>query len=169
MTSLPPISAHCLEAQTALEQDPLALPAAVEAHVRTCMACSELRILWLAMEEAPEVAVAPGYFEDLGFRILRKLPSRSGGARRTAALWLAAAALVGAVGLGATGFYLGRAVRVPMVEAAQPRPAVEATETNETPFFETEDALSQLSNLSPEAADRALQRLEAAKPAASAP
>jgi len=167
MTTPRPISPTCLPVLAALEEDPLTLSAPVEAHLRGCPSCSEARIFWLALEEAPEVEVAPGYFEGLPFRILRKLPARRSGLPRAAAFWLAAASLLAALGLGTTGFYLGRAVRTPMVEAALPRVPAETLEGSETPFFETEDALTQFSRLTPRAAEEALQRLQQAKPAPS--
>ena len=164
----PAITPPCLAALAALEIDPLTLSASVEAHLRRCSPCSEARILLLAMEEAPEVAVPQGYFEGLGNRILRKLPSRRAGLRASAVVWLLAAGLLLALGLGTTGFYLGRAARAPMVEASLPQPLLDPSEqANEAPFSETEDPLSQLSTLSPAEAESALKRLQATPPARS--
>jgi hypothetical protein len=161
-------STLCPAALAALEKNPLDLPASVEAHLRGCPACSEAQVLWLALEEAPEGEAPAGYFEGLGFRILRKLPTRRGGLRRSAAFWLAAAGLLAALGLGATGFFLGRAMRAPLVEASQPKGWVEALDPQtETPFVDAEDPLTQLTNLSPRQAEAALARLQA--PAPSAP
>jgi hypothetical protein len=158
---LPQPPGPCAAAQAALEADPLSLPPAVAAHLRACPACSEARILWLAMAEVEPVEAPAGYFEGLGFRILRKLPARPVALKRRAALWLTAAALIGALGVGLTGFFAGRAVRAPLVEAAQPRSLAEPQA--ETPFAEpdSEDALSELSTLTPEEAEAALQRLQA--------
>jgi hypothetical protein len=167
MTSLlHPPSGPCLTALAALEQDALDLPATVAAHLRVCPTCSEARVLLLALQDCPKVEVPGGYYEGLSFRILRKLPSRRAGLGRPAAFWLAAAALLAALGLGGTGFFMGRAMRAPMVEAAQPKGFADAIDPQiETPFVETEDALTQLDQLSPQQAEEALQRLQAVKPA----
>ena len=167
MNSERPIPVSCQTALAALELAPLELPEPVQAHVRTCLACAEARVLWLALEEAPEVEVAPDYFAGLSFRILRKLPAGKV-VRHSASFWLAAAGLLAALGLGATGFYLGQAVRQPMVEAAQPKPLAEPLEgSNETPFYETEETLTQLSDLSPQQAETALLRLQGQEPASA--
>ena len=168
MSEHPPLSAPCLTALAALEKDPLEVPPGVAAHLRSCLACSEARILLLALEEAPEVEVPLGYFEGLGFRILRKLPARRAGLRASAGFWLMAAGLMVALGLGATGFYLGRAARPPLVEASLPKaPADPGEPPPESPFSESTDALSQLSTLSPQAAEKALSRLQAQPPSHS--
>jgi predicted anti-sigma-YlaC factor YlaD len=166
MTSLPhPPSGPCLTALAALEQDALALPEAVAAHLQRCPTCSEARVLLLSLQDCPEVEVPQGYYAGLSFRILRKLPSRRAGLARPAAFWLAAAGLLAALGLGGTGFFMGRAMRAPMVEASQPKGLADAIDAQvETPFVETEDALTQLDRLNPQQAEEALQRLQAVKP-----
>ena len=114
------------------------------------------------MEEIPPVAVPKGYFDGLSFRVLRKLPAHRSGVGRQAATWLAAAALLAALGLGATGFYMGQATHAPMVEAAQPKGVADTLDASaETPFLEAEDPISQLSDLSPKDADSALTHLQA--------
>ena len=151
----------CQTALAALESDALNLADPMAAHILRCPACSEARILLLALEEAPEVEVPEGYFEDLGFRILRKLPARRARQLPSAGYWLLAAGLITALGLGVTGFYMGRAARAPMVEASLPRPLLDSAEQqSEAPFAEGEDPLSQLSALSPAEAESALQRLQ---------
>ena len=151
----------CQTALAALEADPLVLPGPVAEHLQVCQACSEARVLWLALEEVPPVAVPAGYFEGLGFRILRKLPPRRAPFSRRPVLWLAAAALLGAAGMGLTGFFMGKAVRAPLMEAAQPRDLPQHPDPQaETPFVDAEDSISQLSNLSPKEADETLRRLQ---------
>ena len=160
----PSLPAPCATALAALEGHALDLAPAVEAHLRACPACAEARVLLLALEDIPPFAEPEGYFEALPYRILRKLAPRRPGAKRQAALWLLAAGLVGAMGVGATGFLLGRAVRQPVVEASQPRGLADSLDPqDETPFTEDDDALSRLSDLSAAEADAALSRLQAAQ------
>jgi anti-sigma factor RsiW len=155
--SFPPIPEACLQALAEIEVDPLQLTAATEAHVRTCPACSETRIAWLAQADAEAQAPA-GYFERLPDRILSKLPS---GPRRRwphLALWAMAAAVMLAVGTG--GFWVGRANRTPMVEATLAPPAADPHETlPDTPFQEGEEDYAQLPNLSPEQARKVIERV----------
>jgi hypothetical protein len=149
---------RCQQALDAIEADPLSLPEEIQAHLRTCGACREARVHWLAQEEAPQALAPAGYFEQLPRRILRKLPSgRSGGSRRI--LWLAAAGLALALGVG--GYLAGRVQRTPMVEASlAPTPSELSELVSEAPFGEGDDAVSQLSELSQEDAEAVLQRLE---------
>jgi len=151
----------CLEALAAIEADPLDLPGPVEAHLRGCPACSEARVSWLAMEDAPPAQAPAGYFDHLPGRILRKLPTRP---RRSLhlGLWAMAAGLLMAVGVG--GFWLGRANQQPLVEAAVTPATVEAPAAlPDTPFMEGEDEVAQLRKLSPEEAKALLDGLEPAK------
>ena len=163
MPERPTLQPACLEAFAALERDPLLLPAGVERHLGTCQACSEARVWLLAMEEAPPVDAPQGYFEGLPYRLSRKLPARRAGIGRTAAVWLAAAALMAALGLGATGFYLGQATHAPKGVADTLDPSAE------TPFQEAEDPVNQLSELSPAEMEAALQRLQASPPSHARP
>jgi hypothetical protein len=151
------MSERCQQALQAIEADPLDLPEAILAHLRTCPACSEARVHWLAQEEAPVPLAPAGYFEQLPRRILRKLPSgRAKGSRHTV-LWLAAAGL--AIALGVGGYLAGRVQRAPMVEASlETSDPVELVA--DAPFDEGEDVLSQLSEMSPEDAEAVLRRLE---------
>jgi len=154
----------CTTALAAIEQNPLELPAEVLTHLRTCPACAEARVHWLALEEAPYALTPAGYFERLPARILRKLPAKPSLLQRSSKwLWIAAAAvLMGGVGLG--GFWLGNANKKPLVEATLPRTSSEIQELiPDTPFQESEDAMSQLSNLSPEEAEAVLKRMEASQ------
>ena len=170
MPEHPTLPTACTQASEALERDPLQLPALVEAHLRTCLSCSEARVFLLAMVDDPPVDVPQGYFEGLGYRILRKLPARRAAINRTTGMWLAAAALMAALGLGATGFFMGQATRAPLVEAAQPRGVADTLDPSaETPFLEAEDPVNQLSELSPREAETALERLQAAPSAATGP
>lgn len=150
---------NCLEALAAIEVDPLDLPPEVEAHVKACAGCSETRVTWLAMEDAPAALAPAGYFDQLPGRVLRKLPSRPRAGNRQAALWALAAGLLMAVGFG--GFWLGRANRQPLVEATYTPSAAELPAAlPETPFMEGEDEVAQLRGLPPEKADTVLQGLE---------
>ncbi len=139
----------CQQALLAIEASPLELPGEVETHLRTCPACREARVLWLALEPTPEVLAPLGYFDQLPDRILRKLPP----ARRRWSnparflLWAAAGILVVAAGLG--GYMAGRVNRTPLIEAAVPRTPSENLEA-ETPFQNPDDDLNQLLTLSPE-------------------
>ena len=154
----PPVPEACRRSLAEIEADPLGLSEASEAHVRTCRACAETRVAWLAQEES--VALAPqGYFEHLPGRILGKLPTRSR-RRPHLALWAMAAALLLTVGAG--GFLAGRANRTPMVEATLVQPAPETRDATlpDTPFQEAEDDYAQLPNLSPEEAHRLIDRVK---------
>ncbi|MGA2081294.1 MAG: hypothetical protein ABSH53_11865 [Holophaga sp.] len=156
---LTPIPEVCRQALAQIEADPLALTGAAEAHVRTCPACFEARVAWLAQEEASAQAPA-GYFERLPERILSKLPT---GPRRRPSypvLWALAATLLAAVGAG--GFLAGRANRAPMVEAElAPPPAVAYPHEAlpDTPFQEGEDDYAQLPEMTPEEAHRFMERV----------
>ncbi len=153
-----PIPEPCQHALKAIEADPLELPEEVLAHLRACPACSEARIHWLAQEEAPAVLAPAGYFEQLPQRVLRKLPAKR--ARRPhAILWLAAAGLALAMGVG--GYLVGRVQQAPLVEASLEATPADLNELlPDTPFAEEDDVLSQLSDLSPEEAEAVLQSLE---------
>ena len=159
-------SQACREALAAIEQDPLELPPAVAAHVARCPACAEARVQWLAMEDAPPALAPDAYFDQLPGRILGKLPARPASRGQHRWLWAMAAALLVAVGVG--GFFLGRVNREPMVEATL-APSVqdpaEAQALPETPFHLGDDDMTQVRQLSPEAARDLIKRLdtEAAK------
>ncbi|BDU73361.1 hypothetical protein [Mesoterricola silvestris] len=149
----------CLEALAAIEADPLDLPAEVEAHVRGCSGCSEARVTWLALDDAPAALAPAGYFDQLPSRIVRKLPTRPRAGGGHGALWALAAGLLMAVGAG--GFWLGRANRQPLVEATYTPAAAELPAAlPETPFMEGEDEVAQLRKLTPEKADTVLEGLE---------
>lgn len=152
----------CQRALAAIEADPLDLPEDVQAHLRTCLSCREARVLWLAQEEAPAASAPHGYFMALPQRVLRKLPAqRMRILRRHPVLWLAAAGLALALGVG--GYLVGRVKNAPVAEATLAQPAVDLNElTPESPFDEGDDALSQLADLSPKDVDKVLQRLESA-------
>ena len=150
----------CLEALAAIEADPLALPPQVEAHVKSCMACSETRVAWLAMEDSAPVPVPAGYFDHLPDRILMKLPAKPRRGYLHPTLWALAAGLLVAVGAG--GFLLGRANRQPMVEAnLAPAPQELPAALPETPFLENDDTMAQLHKMSPKEAKALIDRLDA--------
>ena len=92
--ALLPLPDRCAQALSALQADPVDPSAEAERHLRTCRACAEARVAFLAQEEAPEVLAPAGYHERLPDRILAKLPARAPLHRRLAPLtWAAAAAM----------------------------------------------------------------------------
>ncbi len=152
----------CAGALLALEADPLDLPGDVQAHLRSCRACAEARVLWLAQEEAPLALAPAGYFERLPGRILGKLPAGRRPATRRAG-WLAAAAALLALTAG-SGFWAGRANREPLVEASTSRTPAELKESQpETPFHDKYEVIEQFQSLSPEEAQALLKQLEKAE------
>lgn len=152
-----PLLPLCQQALAAIEADPLNLPEDVLAHLRTCPACNEARVHWLAQEEAPTVLAPAGYFEHLPQRVLRKLPARR--QHHHPILWLAAAGLALALGVG--GYLVGRIQQAPLVEASLEDSSMDLSEfLPEAPFAEEDDVLSQFNELSPEDAEAVLQRLE---------
>jgi hypothetical protein len=167
MTQPLPIPEACTHALEAIQADPLEPGAEAEAHLRTCRACSEARVAFLAQEEAPEVLAPAGYFERLPDRVQRKLPARPRLLHRVRPLaWAAAAALLMAVGAGA--FWAGRANRTPLVEATLPhQPEVTATtlSVSDTPFHDREEEAAQVQTLTPEEMKALLNRLDAPQPA----
>ena len=162
MTEPLPISEACSRALDAIGADPLEPGAEAEAHLRTCRACSEARVAYLAQEESPEILAPAGYFERLPERVLRKLPARPRPLQRIRPIaWAAAAALLMAVGAGA--FWAGRANRTPLVEATLPRqPDVTATtvSVSDTPFHDREEDAAQVQTLTPEEMKALLNRLD---------
>jgi hypothetical protein len=153
----PPISDACSQTLAEIETDPLNLSPEGAAHTETCPACAETRIAWLAQEDF-EVQAPAGYFERLPERILSKLPAGPRRRRLHPALWAMAAALLLAVGTG--GFWVGRANRTPMVEATLVPVSADSHETlPDTPFQEGEEDYAQLPNLSPEQAQKVIERV----------
>lgn len=159
MTPDPTLSAPCEAALAAIEQDALSLPPTVEAHLRTCPACAEARVLWLAQEEVPAVLVPAGYYDRLTERVLRKLPAPRRTLRSRYGWWAAAGLLALATGIG--GFMAGRTQAAPMVEA---RNGVEAEAIPEPPFKDQDEGLTGLSSLSQEEATALIAQLEAKRP-----
>jgi hypothetical protein len=147
----------------AVHGDPLNPGAAIEVHLRTCRACSEARVAYLAQEDFPAVLTPAGYFDRLPDRILRKLPVRQPLHQRVHPVtWAVAAALLMAVGAGA--FWAGRANRAPLVEATLPRqPEVIETSTTmpDTPFHDREEDAAQIQTLTPEEMRAFLKNLDA--------
>ena len=152
-------SIPCTEALAAIEADPLELPAAVEAHVRHCAACSEARVAWLAMEDAPLPLAPAGYFDHLPSRVLRKLPTRPARRNPQTLLWALAAGLLMAV--GATGFYLGRVNRQPLVEATLAPQPTASPSMPENPFAVGDDVMTQVQDLSPDQTKALMDHLDA--------
>ena len=155
-----PLPEPCTRTLAAVEADPLDPGADAELHMKTCTACAEARVIYLAQEDAPEVLAPAGYFERLPGRVVGKLPARRSLAHHARGLyWAAAAALLMAVGAGA--FWAGRANRTPLVEATMPKPA-ETTEVMvpEAPFRDRDEEAAQLQALSPEEMKALLERLD---------
>lgn len=164
MNEARPIPEACRLALEAIEADPLSLSTEIQRHLRTCPACAEARVQWLALEDAPFALAPAGYFEHLPGRILRKLPTRSNHSPRTGRWIWAAAAVLLMTGVGITGFWLGRANQQPLVEATLPRTPSEIQELlPEGPFQDGDDAISQLSSLSKTEAEAVLKRMEGRK------
>ena len=156
--ALLPVSEPCSRALEAILRDPLASGTEAEAHMQTCRACSEARVAYLAQEEFPPAPAPAGYFERLPGRILGKLPAPRLQVHTRRFYWGTAAALLLAV--GATAFWVGRANRVPLVEANLLRPTAEIQEAlPDTPFQDQEDALTQLTALSQKDADAVIRTL----------
>lgn len=161
MTEPLPLPEACSRTMEAVLKDPLNPGTPADTHMKTCGACSEARVAYLAQEEAPEALAPAGYFERLPERIQRKLPLRTPAHRWRQPLgWAAAAALLMAI--GTASFWAGRANRTPLVEAALPRPteAVETT-TSDTPFHNHEEDASQVQSLTPDEMKALLKRLDA--------
>lgn len=158
-----PAPEACNRTLNAVLVDPFDPGSDAEAHMRTCRACSEARVAYLAQEEAPEVLAPMGYFERLPERVLRKLPARPALHRRIPPLtWAAAAALLLAVGGGA--FWAGLANRTPYVEAARQPEIVEGAESD-TPFHDHEEDAAQVQTLDPDEMKALLKRLDPPQPA----
>lgn len=160
MTALTPDSPEFAKVLAALEADPLNLPPDVAELVRRDPALAELRVQWLALEEAPAPLAPAGYFERLPGRVAGKLPARPRrlAVRSTPLLWAAAAAALLAIGAG--GFLAGRANRAPLVEAKVPAEAPARYSVGDAPFQETDDLLAQADQLSPEQLQTLVKRLE---------
>ena len=158
-----PAPEACSLTLDAILLEPLEPGAEAEAHMRSCRACSEARVAYLAQEEVPEALAPAGYFDRLPDRVLRKLPVRPRLHHRLQPLtWAAAAALLMAV--GAAAFWAGRANRTPFVEATlQRQPEVqESTITvSDTPFHDREEDASQIQSLTPEEMKALLEHLDA--------
>lgn len=160
MTAEPlPLPEACAAALSALEVDPMNPGPATESHMKTCTACSEARVFYLAQEDCPEVLAPAGYFERLPGRILRKLPTRSALRHRMGPLaWATAAGVLMAVGAGA--FLAGRANRTPYVEAKLPRQPDIIEVSTDTPFYNREEEAAEVQALSPEEIKALLERLD---------
>jgi hypothetical protein len=152
-----PVPPSCREALEAIQADPLELAPDVRRHLRTCPACAEARVLWLAAEEAPLPLVAAGYFDRLPARVLGKLPAKAPRGRH-ALLWSVAATLL--LGVGTTAFWAGRANGTPVTEAANHVPAEVQTESLDAPFHNGDDVMDQLSTLTPEEARTLMDHLD---------
>ena len=161
-----PLPEACRLALEAIASDPLAPGREAEAHLKGCPACAEARVLFLAQEEPPAVLAPAEYFDRLPARVLGKLPGRRLPLlqRLHGLAWMAAAALLVAVGLGA--FLAGRANRTPLVEATLPNPSgVTDVVLTETPFRDRDEDAAQVQDLTPEEMQALLQRINQPAPA----
>jgi len=163
MTQPPTLPETCSLTMTAVLVDPLEPGSEAEAHLHTCLPCFEARVAYLAQEDCPAALAPLGYFDRLPDRILRKLPARLASPHRIRPFtWVAAAALLLAV--GASAFWVGRANRTPLVEAALPR-QTEAIDTSvalaDTPFHDGEEEAAQIQALTPEEMKAFLRDLNA--------
>ena len=111
----------CTEALAAVLADPITPGAVTEAHLKACAACSEIRVAFLAQEEAPPPLVPEGYFERLPSRVLGKLPVPPRHTLTRPFYWGLAATLLLAV--GATSFWVGRANQKEVAPTASRRVA----------------------------------------------
>jgi len=155
-----PLPEPCTRTLAAIEADPLEPGADAELHMKTCTACAEARVIYLAQEDTPDVLAPAGYFDRLPARVVGKLPARRSLAHHARGLsWAAAAALLMAVGAGA--FWAGRANRTPLVEATLPKPAdtVEIM-VPEAPFRDRDEEAAQIQALTPEEMKALLERLD---------
>lgn len=155
-----PLPDPCTRTLAAIEGDPLDPGRDAELHMKTCTACAEARVIYLAQEDTPDVLAPAGYFDRLPARVVGKLPVRRSLAHRARGLyWAAAAALLMAVGAGA--FWAGRANRTPLVEATLPKPAdtVEIM-VPEAPFRDRDEEAAQIQALTPEEMKALLERLD---------
>lgn len=164
MTQPLPIPDACHSTLEAVLADPLDPGGDAEVHLRTCRACSEARVHFLAQEDCPEPLAPAGYHERLVARVLRKLPARKSFHHQVRPFtWAVAAALLMAVGTGA--FWAGRANRPPLVEASLPKPSTDLQEIiPDTPFQDHEeadsvDAVTQLTALPEEDANAVIRTL----------
>jgi hypothetical protein len=155
------IPEHCQQALAAIETNPLDLTPEVLAHLRDCPPCAEARVYWLAQEEALPVLAPRGYFERLPDRVIHKLPTRRRiGLSQHPWLWLAAAALALALGVG--GYVAGRVQpTAPTTQTAEVAPDPSDI-LSDTPFSETDDAMTQFTALSAQDAEAVLHRMDAA-------
>lgn len=150
---LPP---SCDLALQAIESNPFEVPGEVLDHLRSCPACAEARVQWLAMEECPAALAPAGYFDRLPARILGKLPFPR--PVRRPMRFLAAAAALLLVATAAAAFWAGKANQTPLVEAK----AVQETRemAADDPFQEKDEILEPLHALSPDEASALLKSLE---------
>ena len=159
-----PLPDPCTRTLAAIEADALEAGRDAELHMKTCTACAEARVIYLAQEDAPDVLVPAGYFDRLPARVVGKLQARKP-AFRPGPWWMAAAAVL-ALGVGTAAFLAGRANRAPgMAEAAPLPPEASALRKAPIPFKDAHESLDKLQELSPEEMQALLERLERDTPA----
>ena len=147
----------CGLALQAIESNPLEVPAEVLDHLRSCPACAEARVQWLAMEDCPAALAPAGYFDRLPARILGKLPAPRP-ARRPVG-FLAAAAVILMLGTAAGAFWAGKANQNPPVDAMANK-EIREVPAGDAPFQEQDEILEPLQALSPDEASALLKSLE---------
>jgi hypothetical protein len=160
----------CARALAAVGADPLTPGEAAEAHLRTCAACTEARVMLLAQEDESLPLAPAGYFETLPARIARKLPPARARRRVPAWIWAAAAGILLSAGLG--GYLAGRATPAPPV--LQPmaqqtlQPADIPGQDRTLPFHDRDEDLAELGGLSPSEMKALVSSLDPPKAGAAA-
>lgn len=164
-----PLPEACARALAAMEAGPLEPGLEAEAHLRTCAACAEARVLLLAQEDEALPLAPAGYFETLPARIARKLPAAKARRPLPGWVWAAAAGILMAAGVG--GYLAGRATPAPPV--LQPmaqqtlQPADLAGQDRALPFHDRDEDMAELGGLSPSEMKQLISSLDT--PKASAP
>lgn len=159
---LQPMPDICARVLDRVATDPLDPGAEAEAHLRSCPACAEARVMLLAQEEAPAALAPAGYFEALPSRVVRKLPVAKAPRRLPGWLWAAAAAVLVAASVG--GFLAGRATPAPPVlqpMAQQTQPADALPQDRALPFQDRDEDLAELGGLSPDEMKALVSSLDA--------
>lgn len=153
------MTAECERALAAVQEDPLDLPAEVEAHLTTCSACREARIVLLAQEEASLPLAPAGYFERLPGRILGKLPARR--PVRSLRPWMLGAAAALLLTVSGISFFAGRANRATPVAKVEAAPAVDPKAIQGTlPFQDSQEDLGRLKELNADEMKALIEHLE---------
>ena len=161
-----PLPEACALTLEAVAANPLDPGAEAEAHLRTCAACAEARVMLLTQEETTTPLVPAGYFESLPSRVSRKLPSARP-ARRGLPVWIWAAAAAVLMAAGVGGYLAGRATPAPpmlLPMARQTAPVDLSNPDQSLPFQDRDDDLAEIGTMSPSELKELVSKLEPAKP-----